>query len=114
MMHAAVERERVHRMWASVAGAWADHAPYVQARGAGVTERMLDVAALRPGQRVLELACGTGDVGIAAAPRVAPGGEAVISDVAAEMTAIAAQRAQQLELGNVRTRVLDLEAIDEP
>jgi ubiquinone/menaquinone biosynthesis C-methylase UbiE len=45
---------------------------------------------------------------------VAPGGEVVLSDVAAEMTAIAAARAEARGLGNVRTRQLDLERIDEP
>ena len=38
----------------------------------------------------------------------------MISDVAPEMTAIASRRAEALGLRNVRTRVLDLEQIDEP
>jgi SAM-dependent methyltransferase len=38
----------------------------------------------------------------------------VLSDVAPEMTAIAAARAGAVGLANVRTRVLDLEEIDEP
>jgi ubiquinone/menaquinone biosynthesis C-methylase UbiE len=53
-------------------------------------------------------------LGLAAAARVAPEGEVVLSDVAAEMTAIAATRAEELGLENVSTRVLDLERIDEP
>jgi SAM-dependent methyltransferase len=63
---------------------------------------------------VLELACGPGGVGLAAAARVAPGGEVVLSDVAAEMTAIAATRAAERGLANVRVRALDLERIDQP
>jgi SAM-dependent methyltransferase len=107
-------RARLHAMWAAVAPAWAEHSAYADARGAEIGERMLDLTSPRPGERVLELACGPGGLGLAAAARVAPGGEAVLSDVAAEMTAIAAARAQQLALANVRTRVLDLEAIEEP
>jgi SAM-dependent methyltransferase len=68
----------------------------------------------QPGERVLELACGPGSVGMAAATRVAPDGEVVLSDVVPQMTAIAAARANALSLENVSTRVLDLEAIDEP
>ena len=49
-------RESLHGMWAGVAPHWADHADTVDERGAVVTERMLDLAELRPGQRVLELA----------------------------------------------------------
>jgi ubiquinone/menaquinone biosynthesis C-methylase UbiE len=101
-------------MWGSVAGAWGDHAAYIDARGAGVTERMLDLCSVQPGDRVLELACGPGSVGLVAAERVGADGEVVISDVAPEMTAIAAARAEELGLTNVSARALDLEAIDEP
>jgi SAM-dependent methyltransferase len=66
-----------------------------------------------PGERVLELACGAGGTGLAAARVVGPG-EVVLSDVSPEMTAIAAGRARAAGLANVRTRVLDLEEIDEP
>jgi SAM-dependent methyltransferase len=75
---------------------------------------MLELSRPQPGERVLELACGAGGVGLAAAQRVTPGGEAVLSDVAAAMTAIAAARAEALGLGNVTTLVLDIEGIDQP
>ena len=107
-------RARLHGMWAAVAGSWGEHADYVDARAAGVTRAMLAASRPQPGERVLELACGPGGVGIAAAELVAPGGEVVLSDVAAEMTAIAAARAAATGLGNVSTRVLDIERIDEP
>ena len=101
-------------MWAAVAPSWAQHADYVDARGAVVTETMLELAAPRPGERVLELACGTGGLGLAAAQRVAPGGEVVLSDVVAEMTQLAAARAAAAGLRNVTTLELDLERIDQP
>src|SRR3954468_20514077 len=104
----------LHAMWAAVAAGWGEHADYVDARSTILTERMLERAALRPGERVLELACGAGGLGMAAAERVAPEGEVVLSDVAAEMTAIAARRADDRGLANVTTRELDLERIAEP
>ena len=103
-----------HGTWAAVAGSWGAHAEYVDVRGAPITQRMLELAAPQPGERVLELACGPGGLGLAAASLVAPGGEVVLSDVVAEMTAIAAARADALGLGNVRTCELDLERIDQP
>jgi enediyne biosynthesis protein CalE5 len=107
-------RAQLHAMWAQVAPSWEQHADYVDARGALVTEEMLELAAPQPGERVLELACGPGGLGIAAAERVAPGGEVVLSDVAAEMTAIAARRVDASGLDNVTTIELDLERIDQP
>ena len=107
-------RAQLHAMWARVAPSWEQHADYVDARGALVTEEMLALAAPQPGERVLELACGPGGLGIAAAERVAPDGEVVLSDVAAEMTAIAARRVDASGLDNVTTLELDLERIDQP
>lgn len=107
-------RPRLHGMWAAVAAAWGEHADYSDARGAAAAERMLELTAPRPGERVLELACGAAGLGLAAAEQVAPDGEVVLSDVVAEMTSIASARAAARELGNVSTRVLDLEQIDEP
>jgi SAM-dependent methyltransferase len=107
-------RATVHDMWAGVAANWGEHADYVDARGAAVTDALLDLTRPQPGERVLELACGAGGVGLAAVERVGATGVVVLSDVAEEMTAIAARRAAALGLGNVSARVLDLEAIDEP
>ncbi len=113
-MPATVTSDRLHQMWAAVAPAWAEHVDYADARGAHVAERMLELADPRPGERVLELACGPAGLGLAAAARVAPEGTVVLSDVVPEMTAIAAARAAELGLSNVSTREVDLERIDEP
>ncbi len=111
------ERERrthLHAMWSSVAGSWGEHAAFIDTRAAPLTERLLELACPRDGERVLDLASGPGGVGLVAARRLAPGGDVLLSDIASEMTAIAAERAAALGLGNVRTAVLDLEAIDQP
>jgi SAM-dependent methyltransferase len=105
---------QLHGMWAAVAESWATHAEYVDARGTAMTAKMLERSAPQPGERVLELACGPGGLGLAAAPLVAPGGEVVLSDVVAEMTSIAAARAEALGLANVTTCELDLDQIDQP
>jgi ubiquinone/menaquinone biosynthesis C-methylase UbiE len=107
-------RRQLHRMWAEVAGGWAEHAEDVDERSALLTKKMLELSTPRRGERVLELACGPGGAGLAAVEQVAPGGEVVLSDIAAEMTAIASQRAAARGLGIVTARVLDLEQIDEP
>src|SRR5215216_5709334 len=85
-----------HSSWGSVATGWAEHADFVDGRAQALTDRLLELAAPRPGDRVLELACGPGGLGLAAAERLAPGGEVVLSDVAAEMTAIASARAEAI------------------
>jgi enediyne biosynthesis protein CalE5 len=98
-------------MWQSVAPGWAEHADYVDARGARLTERLLELARVAPGDRVLELACGAGGLGLAAAEMA---GEVVLSDVAPAMAEIAAARARERGLDNVETLTLDLDAIEQP
>src|SRR5919198_2393070 len=105
-------RAHLHRQWDSVAAAWGEHAEYADERGAPITERLLEATKPAPGERVLELACGTGGVGLAAARLVGSSGEVVLSDVSAAMTALAGARAGGFD--NVASRVLDLEQIDEP
>src|SRR5690242_5198251 len=107
-------RQLLHAQWASVAGSWDEHANDADERNVAITGKMLELAAVQPGERVLELACGAGGLGLAVATFVGERGSVVCSDVAQEMTAIAARRAHELGLSNVSTRVLDIEAIDEP
>jgi SAM-dependent methyltransferase len=107
-------RQGLHAMWAAVATGWGEHADFVDRRGRALTETLLDRAAPQPGERVLELACGPGGLGLAAAERIGPGGAVVLSDVALEMTAIAGRRAAEHGLDNVTTAVLDIERIDQP
>jgi SAM-dependent methyltransferase len=102
-------RQHLHGLWSAVAPAWGEHAAYADARGAGVAERMLDLAGVGPGDRVLELACGPGGLGLAAAAR---GADVVLSDVVPEMVAIAQARAGGL--ATVTARVLDVEDIEQP
>lgn len=107
-------RASLRTMWASVATSWGELAEHVDAQGAVVAQAMLDLAGLQCGERVLELACGPGGVGMAAAAIVGPDGAVVLSDIAPGMTAIAAERARNAGLKNVTTREVDLERIDYP
>jgi SAM-dependent methyltransferase len=102
------------RSWAAVAPAWGQYADFLERRGAELTSRMVEAVAPRPGDRVLELACGAGGPGLAAAELVGPDGAVVLSDAVEEMTAIAARRAKERGLTNVSARQLDLDGIDEP
>lgn len=75
-------------------------------------ERLLDLADLRPGQRVLDVACGTGLTTFPAAELVGPAGMVMATDISAQMitdaTAIAADRG----IENVRFQRTDAEALE--
>lgn len=107
-------RAHVHGMWSSVASHWAENADLVDRRGVQVTAELLARSDPRRGNDVLELACGPGGAGLAAAERVGPDGHVVLSDVVPAMTSIAAARAAERGLSNVSTATIDFESIDAP
>lgn len=79
-----------------------------------MTTWLIDALDPRPGDTVLELAAGIGDVGFRAAERIAPGGTLITSDFVPEMLSAAQERARQLGVVNVRFRQIDAETIDQP
>jgi SAM-dependent methyltransferase len=107
-------RAFIHGMWAHLAPAWGAHADDVERRAGVIADRLLGGAGVGPGDRVLELACGPGGAGLAAAARVGAAGEVIVSDVVPAMVDIAVSRAGARGLTNVRGKVLDLEDIAEP
>jgi len=107
-------RNSLRAIWSAAASSWGTHADFLDTRGGVVTRAMIDAASLRLGDQVLELACGPGGVGMAAAEVVGPNGNVVLSDIAPEMIALADQRSKARALGNVSIREIDMEAIDFP
>jgi ubiquinone/menaquinone biosynthesis C-methylase UbiE len=98
-------------MWNAVAEHWGNHAAYIDAKGEGLNKVLLDNAAIRATDQVLELACGAGGLGMDAA---AYAGHVVITDVAEAMVAIAADRLSMRRIANATTAVRDIEDIAEP
>jgi ubiquinone/menaquinone biosynthesis C-methylase UbiE len=70
---------------------------------------MLDMAALRPGDRVLDVACGTGLVSFRAAEAVGEWGAVVGTDISGEMVEAARRNAARLEIGNATFERSDAE-----
>jgi SAM-dependent methyltransferase len=97
-----------HEQWSNVARGWAAEAERRERGPAGrAADWMLEAAALRAGERVLELACGAGDVGLRAAEAVGPGGRVLCTDFAEPMVDLVRERAAERGLGNVEARVVD-------
>jgi len=76
------------------------------------TEMMLDLADLRIGNRVLDVAAGTGDQTLLAAGRVGPSGYVLATDISTNMLNVAADAVRRAGLTNVETRVMDGENLD--
>lgn len=73
---------------------------------------LLEMAALQPGERVLDVACGTGLVTVPAARAVGEDGRVVAADLSDRM--VAACRSAAAGLGHVRVDQMDAENLDVP
>ena len=66
----------------------------------------------RPGQTILELAAGTGETGMLAAPLLGPGGRLITSDREPAMVEAAKRLAGERGITNAEFRVLDAERLE--
>ena len=80
---------------------------------APVSERMLDLAELRPGMRVLDLATGRGEPALRAAARVGPRGRVVGIELVPELLQIAREKAEREGLANLELRAGNAEMLDD-
>jgi ubiquinone/menaquinone biosynthesis C-methylase UbiE len=108
----AQEYRRASRdVWSAMAPGWDRRSAYFEQTARPVTERMLERLAPRAGETILDLAAGSGAVGMAAAALVGPGGRVIVSDFSEAMVEAARGNAARLGLANVECRVLDAERI---
>ena len=112
-MDAGEFKRASQQVWDAMAAGWDDRHAYLETTARPVTERMLERLGLAGGETVLELAAGTGLVGLAAAASLREsGGRVVVSDFAERMVELAERRAAELALTNVECRLLDAERIE--
>ena len=114
MTDADAYRKEARARWGEQAKGWSARAEDMGRATMPVSVWLVDALQLQPGDEVLELAAGTGEVGFLAAEQIAPGGTLISSDFAPEMITAAQKRAEQMGITNVRFRQIDAEGIDQP
>jgi ubiquinone/menaquinone biosynthesis C-methylase UbiE len=99
---------------------WAEHARIQAAQrwerasaemGKDVTNALVEYADPQPGERVLDVACGTGAPSLKVARRVGAAGNVVATDLSEEPLKIAAERAKERGLANIRFERADVHAL---
>jgi ubiquinone/menaquinone biosynthesis C-methylase UbiE len=91
---------------------WQAYDPIEARLTAPLSERMLKLARVGPGMRVLDLATGRGEPAIPAAHRVGPGGSVLGIDISASMLAMARQRADQEGVTNLDLRAMNAASLE--
>jgi SAM-dependent methyltransferase len=112
MTDLAAYREESRATWSAMSVGWEARREWLMGITGTVNEWLVDRAGLQPGQTVLEVAAGTGDLGLLAADRVGGGGRVVSTDFASEMVDVARRQGESRGAQNVEYRVMDAERMD--
>jgi len=94
--------------WAGAMGQrWLAHLDRFEGMIAPIGQALMNRAAFRPGERVVDVACGAGGTSIDIAHRVGPQGSVLGIDISPILVEAAQRRAQAARVGNVSFRCSD-------
>jgi ubiquinone/menaquinone biosynthesis C-methylase UbiE len=105
-------KQRERKAWASVADGWKRRDELLTRGAAPVTQRMLELAGITTGHRVLDIASGVGEPSIAAARHVGDSGTVIGTDLVEAMLNHARYKAVQAGLNNIEYHCVDGETLD--
>ena len=98
--------------WQDAAEAWHRWGSFLEQWLGEGTQQMLDLAGVREGSRVLDIAAGAGGQTIAAAQRAGASGAVLATDISPRILELAADSARAAGLNNVATRTMDGEELE--
>lgn len=107
-------KDQQKQQWGRAAAGWKKHDERFRPLTAPVTQKLLELAGVGLGMRVLDVACGTGEPAMPAAQMVGDTGFVLATDMAPEMIEVAREKSAAQGITNVEFRLVDGEEIDVP
>lgn len=107
-------RQAQHENWDSAAVGWNEWSEFNDRADRHISERLVKLAGVGSGSRVLDVAAGYGEPALTAAREAGPEGRVVATDISAEMLAFGRERAAAAGLGNVEFIEADASSLDFP
>jgi enediyne biosynthesis protein CalE5 len=107
-------RDKQRDQWNGVAAAWDEYSELIDSSASIVSERLVEMAGIKAGDRVLDVACGYGEPSLTAARKVGAEGTVVATDISAEMLEFGRQRAAANGVENIEFMQSDAISLDFP
>lgn len=106
--------EAARRGWDSVAYGWKKWAPTIESAAQVINDRLVDMARLEAGDKVLDIATGYGEPLMSILKRVGSSGAVVATDLSPEMIALARERVAESGMSNVSFYACNGETLEIP
>jgi SAM-dependent methyltransferase len=107
-------RDGQRKQWNSAATGWRKWSELIDGAASGISTRLVELAGVEPGSRVLDVAAGYGEPTLTAARAVGPEGSVVASDISPEMIAFGRERAAAAGLQNIEFVESDAAGLEFP
>jgi ubiquinone/menaquinone biosynthesis C-methylase UbiE len=107
-------RQSQHKNWDSAAVGWNEWSEFNDRADRHISERLVELAGVQSGSRILDVAAGYGEPALTAARKAGPEGRVVATDISAEMLAFGRERAAAAGLDNVEFMQSDASNLDFP
>ncbi|MDQ3562433.1 MAG: class I SAM-dependent methyltransferase, partial [Thermoproteota archaeon] len=102
-------------LWDNAARGWQACWETIERGAQKVSDKIVGLSEIKPGDKVLDIATGIGEPAVTAARKVMPSGKVIATDLSPQMLAIAKTRATLLGLDNIMEfREMDGEKLDFP
>src|SRR3954452_11063916 len=105
-------REAQQKHWDSAAVGWQEWSDFNDSADRHISERLVELAVMQSGSRVLDVAAGYGEPALTAARKAGPEGRVVATDISAEMLTFGRERAAAAGVGNVEFVESDASSLD--
>ncbi len=107
-------RDAQHQQWDKASVGWKKHSDLIDNAASHISERLVELAGVTAGSRVLDVAAGYGEPSLTAARVAGPNGSVAATDISGEMLAYGRERAQAEGLENIEFIQSDAVSLDFP
>jgi SAM-dependent methyltransferase len=111
---AAEFRDKQRDQWNKAAVGWNEWSTFMDEHAGPVAEKIVEMAGVEEGNRVLDVAAGYGEPSLTAAQKVGPDGTVIATDISAEMLEFGRQRAAANGVENIEFMQSDASSLDFP